>query len=114
MQVIDDLNSEIDRRVNDFIIYHLSFFLNQGSNVDLYEDRSREQLKVDYAYIIKNYTKFKRRFKSLSRDYPTDERIKSAYWDFIKYEKLKEEFRDILTQRGISYKYVQLNLHFFI
>lgn len=108
MQVIEDLTSEVDRRVNDFILAHLSFFLNEAG-VDLEEPMSRYRLRANYEVILRLYVRHKRAFKkAVAYELPM---LQDKYSLFLKYEKLKDDTRQILIEKGIDYKEIQRNLN---
>lgn len=112
MQVIEDLNLEVDKRINDLILGNLSYFL-EGYETYV-TGWSRHTLCCAYAGIIELYTRHKRIFKkSLNPEYPKihgQDYNFIRYSNYIKYEKLKEEYRVILTENNINYKEVQKNL----
>ena len=106
MQVIDDISSEVDKRVNDLITSHLPFILQEQ---DYYlESFSTARLKSNYANIISQYVKHKRAFKKAA--YYELPNLQEKYLAYIKLDKLKEDSRKFLTEVGIDYKEIQKNL----
>lgn len=106
MQVIEELDVEVDRRITEILLSKLSFFLEEDSYVGVI---SNTRLKIAYASIIEAYTKFKRIYNKLTKR--GDERANNAYKQYMIYNARKEDYRELLTQRGIDYKEVQKNLH---
>ncbi len=110
MQVIDELNIEIDKRINDLILGHLSYYLEEWILLD--DLVTSYRLKSNYAEIILLYTKHKRIFKkAVDFNLPN---LQTKFMWFHKYDKLKEEARVILTDKGINYKEIQKNLNTYL
>ena len=109
MQVIEDLDAEIDKRINDLILGNLSFFLDSYFNLKEYKPTLF--LKMTYASIIRTYVLHKRKYKKACNGVLPN--IFEHYHRFTVAEKKKEDFRLILAENGICYKEVQKNIHLY-